>query len=90
MHALATTEERDSMEAKMKEIAAAHSCLSDPIKRRNYDRRLHVDADYSDSSDDDTGFQFDLDDYFLFVFGELLRNRRHRFRHGAQTGYFWF
>jgi len=61
----------------MKEIAAAHSCLSDPDKRKEYDRKLErmlrrEETDFDDCgdwSDDDDEFEFDVENFFYFMFG---------------------
>jgi hypothetical protein len=68
-HATATPEERSCMEGKMKEIAAAHSCLSDPDRRADYDRRLGMgsDSDWSDCSDEEFDFG-NVFSYFGFNF----------------------
>jgi len=75
-HANALPEEQARMEAKMKDIAAAHSCLSDPEKREVYDHRLdrmlrkgttdmEDDSDWSEEED----FEFDVNTFFFFMFG---------------------
>ena len=47
----------------MKEVAAAHSCLSDPSRRAEYDLRL---AGGSDPEEEE--FAFDLHSFFAFMF----------------------
>jgi DnaJ-class molecular chaperone len=75
-HANASDDEREEMEARMKEIAAAHSCLSDPGKKKTYDERLEredqmddSDYDFSDDEYDDDLFEFDVNDFFFQLFG---------------------
>jgi len=64
----------------MKEIAAAHSCLSDPEKRAVYDRKLermmNDSSDGCDESCDDEDYEFDIDDFFVHLFGKLFMNTR--------------
>jgi len=74
-HANATQVEREEMEGRMKDIAAAHSCLSDTAKRKAYDEKLEredkindSDAELSDDDDDDLD-EFDVHDFFFQLFG---------------------
>jgi len=76
-HARAEPEEKEKMEAKMKEIAAAHSCLVDTDKRRAYDRKLDREEDSSDDEKEDD-FHFDIDDFFVHLFGQMFMNGRGR------------
>ena len=48
------------------QVAAAHSCLSDPEKREDYDRKLAGDDDDGGDFDFDFGFG---DFFFDFMFG---------------------
>jgi len=76
-HANALPEDQARMEAKMKDIAAAHSCLSDPEKREVYDHRLErmlrkgtTDMeDEANWSDEEEDFEFDVNTFFFFMFG---------------------
>jgi len=65
-HSNAEPEERARVEEKMKEVAAAHSCLSDPEQRENYDRKL-AGGDDDDFEDFDFGGLGDF--MFDFLFG---------------------
>ena len=62
------------MEGRMKDIAAAHSCLSDTAKRKAYDEKLEREDKIDDSdaelSDDDEDLdEFDVHDFFFQLFG---------------------
>ena len=60
-HSNAGPEELARMEEKMKEVSAAHTCLSDPEKREDYDRKLAgVGGEESDESEDFEDFFFDF------------------------------
>jgi len=87
-HANASPGERAEMESKMKEITAAHSCLSDTEKREAYDRKLDG-RDKGDSSDDeDSNFHFDVDDFFMDMFGRMFMSARARWGFGTPNFYF--
>ena len=58
----------------MKEVAAAHSCLSDPSRRAEYDRRLAGGAEEEEEEE----FVFDLYTFFAFMF-EMRQERGHGF-----------
>lgn len=84
-HATAAPEEQARMEAKMKEIAAAHSCLSDSEKRDVYDQKLErmlrrdgtdIDDTSGGWSDDEEEYDFNIDNFFYFMFG--MNNQRAR------------
>lgn len=80
-HANASSEEQAKMESKMKEIAAAHSCLSDSEKREVYDRKLDRimrggNSDTEDCDSDGDDFSFDLDDFFANLFGRMFTSGR--------------
>jgi len=80
-HANAAPEEQEKMESKMKDIAAAHSCLSDPEKRAVYDRKLErmmndSSDDWEDMFSDDEDEEFDIEDFFVHLFGSLFMNSR--------------
>jgi len=73
-HANASEEEREEMEGRMKDIAAAHSCLSDTSKRKVYDEKLERedkmhDSDAEVEDDDDDLDEFDVHDFFFQLFG---------------------
>jgi len=80
-HANASKEEQDLMEAKMKEISAANQCLSDSVKKEQYDRKLermlrNDDSDMEDyDSDEECDFGFDVDDFFFHIFGIYVSGR---------------
>jgi len=67
-HSNAEPEERARVEDKMKEVAAAHSCLSDPEQREDYDRKLA-------GGDDDFG-DFGFGDFGDFMFGFMFGRGR--------------
>ena len=73
MHPFATSKERNDMEEKMKELAASYSCLSDPDKREEYDRRM--EAGLEDSDCDEYGSRFDFRSRFSDIFFEFLWRR---------------
>ena len=50
------------------QVAAAHSCLSDPEKREDYDRKLAGDDDDDDGDFDDFGFG---NFFFDFIFARM-------------------
>merc|ERR1719154_950727 len=74
-HALASEEEQGEMEAKMKEIAAANQCLTDPTKKLEYDRRLERMLRNDDSDSEEDYYyddEFDVNDFFFHLFGMYL------------------
>ena len=60
-HSNAGPEELARMEEKMKEVSAAHTCLSDPEKRKDYDRKLAgAGVEEPDEFEDGEDFFFDF------------------------------
>ena len=60
-HSNAGLEELARMEEKMKEVSAAHTCLSDPEKRKDYDRKLAgAGGEEPDEFEDGEDFFFDF------------------------------
>ena len=60
-HSNAGPEELARMEEKMKEVSAAHTCLSDPEKREDYDKKLAgVGGEEADEFEDGEDFFFDF------------------------------
>ena len=55
----------------MKEVAAAHSCLSDPSRRAEYNLRLDGGSDPEEEE-----FVFDLHSFFAFM-SEMRQERSH-------------
>ena len=65
-HSNAGLEELARMEEKMKEVSAAHTCLSDPEKRKDFDRKL-AGAGGEEPNEFEDGEDF----FFDFIFARM-------------------
>ena len=65
-HSNAGPEELARMEEKMKEVSAAHTCLSDPEKRKDYDRKLA-----GGGGEESEEFEDGEDFFFDFIFARM-------------------
>jgi len=61
-HMSSSDEERQKMEAIMKEVSAAQSCLTDPAQKKRYDVKLDQDEDENYSDQDGNSEEDDDDD----------------------------